>query len=156
MLMCKAIFAEYGLPKKIISDLGGNFISDLFKTFCKSLNIEEAFSSSYHHQSSMKFVKCTLKKCFYTKGDPYIALLQIHITPLGLGLPSLASILFNHPIRDIMPIISRLLIGVNNDEHYEALVNRQTKDAKNEGTPHYVSVPTGSAVAAQHEDGGLW
>ena len=28
IITCKVIFSEYGLPKKIISDAGGNFISD--------------------------------------------------------------------------------------------------------------------------------
>ena len=61
------MFAEFGLPKKIMSDSGGNFISDKFKTFCRSLNIEEAFSLSYHHQSNRQveayimFVKHTIK-----------------------------------------------------------------------------------------------
>ena len=74
MLMCKVIFAEYRLPIKIMLDSGGNFISDKFKMFCNSLNIEHAFSSSYHHQSNgqveacIKFVKHTRKKCFGTKG----------------------------------------------------------------------------------------
>ena len=67
ILVCKVIFAEYGLPKKIMSDSGGNFISDKFKTFCKSLNIEQAFLSLYHHQSNgqvdacIKCIKHTLK-----------------------------------------------------------------------------------------------
>ena len=39
ILMCKVIFAEYGLPKKIMFDSGSNFFSDKFKTICKSLNI---------------------------------------------------------------------------------------------------------------------
>ena len=43
MPMFKVIFAEYGLPRKIVSDSGSNFVSDKFKTFCKSLNIEQAF-----------------------------------------------------------------------------------------------------------------
>ena len=66
--MCKVIFAEYGLPKKIWLDSGSNFVSDKFRTFCKSLNIEQAFSSSYHHQRNgqveayIKSVKCTLRK----------------------------------------------------------------------------------------------
>ena len=38
ILTCKIIFAEYGVPKKIMSDSGGNFVSDKLKTFCKSLN----------------------------------------------------------------------------------------------------------------------
>ena len=79
ILTCKAIFAEYGLPKKIMFDSGGNFVSDKFRTFCKSLNIKQAFSSSYHYQSNgqveacIKFEKCTQKKCFDSKGDPHIA-----------------------------------------------------------------------------------
>ena len=40
--------AEFGLPKKM-SDSGGNLVSNKFKTFCRNLNIEQAFSSSYHH-----------------------------------------------------------------------------------------------------------
>ena len=83
ILTCKITFAEYGVPKKIMTDSGGNVISDKFKTFCKSLNIEQAFSSSYHHQSNrevepcIKFVKCTLKKCFDSRSNPCIALMQI-------------------------------------------------------------------------------
>ena len=30
----KLIFAEYGLSKKIISDMGTNFMADTFKAFC--------------------------------------------------------------------------------------------------------------------------
>ena len=33
ILACKVIFSEFGLPKKIMSDAGGNFISDKFKEF---------------------------------------------------------------------------------------------------------------------------
>ena len=88
ILTSKVIFAEYWLPKKIMSDMGSNFISDKFKTFCKSLNIEQAFLSSYHHQSNgqveacMQLVNHTLKKYFHSRGDPHIALLQICMTPL--------------------------------------------------------------------------
>ena len=59
-----------------MSDSGSNFVSDKFKTFCRSLNIEQAFSLSYHHQSygqveaCIKVVKHALKKCFDSKGDP--------------------------------------------------------------------------------------
>ena len=69
--------------KNIMSDSGGNFVSDKFKTSCRSLKVEQAFSLSYNHQSNGKvvacieFVKCTLKKCFDSKGYPHIALLPI-------------------------------------------------------------------------------
>ena len=133
ILICKIIFWEYHLPKKIISDSGVNFISDKFKTFCISHNIEQAFFSSYHHQSNghveacIKLIKHT-QRGFNTKSDPHMAWLQIRLTPLGPGLPKLATLLFKHPIRGIMAAINRPLIGVNNNnEHYKALVKRQTK-----------------------------
>ena len=75
------------------------------------------------------------------KCDPHIASLYIRKTPLGPGLPSPVTVLFNYPVRGIMPIISRLPISINNDEeHYELPVNRQTKNDKNQGTSrNYVS-----------------
>ena len=67
--------------------------------------------------------KVNTKNCFYTKSDPHIALLQIRSTPLGPGLPSPATLLFNHPIRSIMPTINRPSTGLSNDdEHYKAWV----------------------------------
>ena len=83
VLTCTIIFSEYIVPKKIMSDSVGNFISDKLKTFCTSLNKEQTFSSSHHHQSNgqvkacIKFVKLKLKKCFDSRSDPHIALLQI-------------------------------------------------------------------------------
>ena len=67
ILALKVIFSEYGLPKKKMSDVGGNFISDKFRQFCKCMNMEQVTSSSYHHQSNSEieafimFVKCTTK-----------------------------------------------------------------------------------------------
>ena len=65
----KVTFAEYGIPHKIMSDADTNFVSDKFRRFCNSLNIEQAVSSAYHHQSNgqvkacIKFIKHTLKMC---------------------------------------------------------------------------------------------
>ena len=83
-----------------------------------------------------------------TKSDMDIALLQIRSTPLGPGLPCPAMLLFNHPIRGIMPILSRPLISTNNDdEHNEALVKRCTKKDKNHDTSrNYDFIPIGYTV----------
>ena len=70
-----------------MSESGGNFISDKFKRFYKNLNIKQAVSSLYHHQSNgqmeacIKFLKHTIKKCIDIKSDIHIALLQIRSTP---------------------------------------------------------------------------
>ena len=124
-----------------MSDSDGNFISDKFKT-CKSLNLEQAFLSSYYHQSNgqvevcIRFVKHILKKCFDSRSDAHIALLQMQMTPLGQGLPSPATMLFNCPIRGIMPVINRPLMGIDNDvEHHIVLIKRQTKMTKTKILP---------------------
>ena len=63
----KVIFAEYGIHCKLMSDAGTIFISDRFRKLCSSLNIKQAVSSAYHHQSNrqvkacIKFIKHTFK-----------------------------------------------------------------------------------------------
>ena len=136
ILAHKIIISEHSLQK--MSDTGGNFISDKFKTFWRNLWIEQAVSSLYHQQSNwqeeacIKFMMQTIKRYVDTKYDTHIALLQIRSAPLEPGLPRSATLLFNHPIRGIMPILSRLPICPNNnDGHYEVLVKRQPKNFKN-------------------------
>ena len=51
ILACN-FFAEYGLPRKIMTNVGGTFISEKLEKICRNLNIECAASSSYHHHSN--------------------------------------------------------------------------------------------------------
>ena len=152
----KVVFSEYGIPKKIILDAGGNFISETFKNFCNSLNIEQAVSSSYHHQSNrqveacIKFIKYTMKKCADSRNDMHIALPQIKTRLQGQGLPSPAMLLFNCLVRGIMPVINRMLIGTDDDEHHKALVDRQCKNDQDKDTSkNLVFLPIASTAAAQ-------
>ena len=63
-----------------MSDVGTNFVSDRFRKFCSSLNIEQAVASAYHHQSNgqveacIKFIKSMFKKCVDSGGDINMAL----------------------------------------------------------------------------------
>ena len=87
-----------------MSDAGTNFVSDRFWKFCDSINLEQAVLLAYHHQSNgqvkayIKFVKCTFKKCADSGEDINMALQQIHTTPLGQGLLSPATLLFNRQV----------------------------------------------------------
>ena len=58
IIRVKVIFAEYGIPHKLMSDAGTNFVSHKFRKFCSSLNIEQAVSSAYHHQSNRQVKAC--------------------------------------------------------------------------------------------------
>ena len=47
--------------------------------------------------------------------------------PLGPGVPSPATLLFNYPTGSIIPLVSRLPISIDkDDEQHKALVKRQT------------------------------
>ena len=80
------------------------FVSDRFQKFCRAINVEQATSLVYHHQSNgqveacFKFINQTFKECAKTGRDINMALLQIHTTPLGPGLPSPATLLFNRQV----------------------------------------------------------
>ena len=43
-----------------VSDVGMNFVSDWFEQFCRQLNIDQAITSSYHHQSIGKVEACVV------------------------------------------------------------------------------------------------
>ena len=90
-------------------------------------------------------------------GDIHMALLQIHTTPLGQSLPNLAMLLFNHLVCGVMPVIDRKPVSIdNNDEHHIKLMHRQSKNnSNNDASQVFASIPIGSTVVIQWEDGGL-
>ena len=47
-----SIFTQFGIPQKLMSDAGTNFVSEKSRHFWKSINVEQAVSSGYHHQSN--------------------------------------------------------------------------------------------------------
>ena len=57
-----------------MSDTGTNFISERFWHLSKKINVEQAVSSAYHHQSNrqvkacIKFIKHTLKNALIQAG----------------------------------------------------------------------------------------
>ena len=153
----KVKFSEYGIPCKLMSDAGANFVSDNFQKFSNSINVEQAVSSVYHHQSNgqvkacIKFMKHTFKKCAKSGGDINTALLQIHTTLLGQGLQRLATLMFNRQVHGILPVLDHKPISKDNDdEHHSKLIllDRQHKN-NNDASPVFAYLPMGSAVVVQ-------
>ena len=56
-----------------------------------------------------------------------MALLQIRTTPLGQGIPSPATLLLNHLMHGIMPVLDRKLVGVDNDDEHHKKTNAQAR-----------------------------
>ena len=62
------------------------------------------------------------QKCFDNNNDVSFALLQVRMMPINAGLPSPATLLFNRPIRALLPLMNREPININADgKHYKAL-----------------------------------
>ena len=93
-----------------------------------------------------------MKKYLDSGGDIHLAMLQVRTPPLGQGLPSPATLLFNYPVRGIIPVMDRPPIDID-EEHHKALTNRQYRnDQGNDTFKNLVSLPIGSTVVVQQED----
>ena len=81
----------------------------------------------------------------------FLVLLQDRLSLLGPGLPSSAMPIIQPPYKSILPVINRLpIIANNDDDHDEALVERQAKADKNYDTPrNYNSILTESTVVIE-------
>ena len=73
----KLIFAEYGLPKKIILDTGTNFMAETYKNFSRRMNIQQTITSSYYHQSNSQ-IKACIKFVKHTNGNA-LTLIETYI-----------------------------------------------------------------------------
>jgi hypothetical protein len=111
----KSVFAQYGIPKTIVSDNGPQYSSFQFQQFCKEYDIKHSPSSTEHPKSnglaenSVKTIKKLLKKAKKADDDPYLALLSYHSTPTADGLPSPAERMFARKIRNRLPSFKPLV-----------------------------------------------
>ena len=78
-----------------------------------------------------------------------MALLQIHMTPLGHGLLSLVMLMFNRPVHGIMPIIDcKPLVEDCDDDCHTKIVERQQNN-NNDTAVTFSCIPIESAVVVQ-------
>ena len=77
---------------------------------------------------------------------------------IGVGLPSPVTLLFNSPIRGLLPQMNRELININNDatqfEGHKACQGEYVKNIYTHKDSLYF--PIGSTVAVPQKDGAPW
>ena len=97
--MKSPLFAEQGVPQRVISDNGGHFSSDAFRRFADQWCFDHVTSSPHYPQSNgfierhVQTVKHTLKKVG-PRSDVHMALLVLRATPIDSHLPSPAELLY--------------------------------------------------------------
>ena len=109
----KRIFSKFGIPKTVMCDNGPEFIGKAYKNFSKNWDFEHDTSSPTYPESNglvertIQTVKKTLKKAFQDDQDPYLALLSIKVSPGPYNNSTPATIMFNRPIRSIIPTLRK-------------------------------------------------
>ena len=88
----KQIFAEQGVPERLISDNGPRFSSQQFKEFTKGWDFEHITSSPKYSQSNSMAERCiqtgSMKKAILDNRDIDMSLLCLRSTPMDHVIPS--------------------------------------------------------------------
>lgn len=88
---CKINFARHGIPARVCTDNGTNFISQEFKTFCLKWDIEHVSSSPHHQQgngkaeAAVKIAKTLIKKAQDSHEDFWYSLLYFRNVTNKMG-----------------------------------------------------------------------
>jgi hypothetical protein len=100
-------FAEFGIPRKIVSEHGPHFQGDMTR-MCNELGIQQKTSSPHHPKSkgqaerTIQTVKKIMKKTLKAREDVNVALLEYCTTPIDAKIGSPAEILFGRQIRSTL------------------------------------------------------
>ncbi|XP_046857922.1 uncharacterized protein K02A2.6-like [Xenia sp. Carnegie-2017] len=155
----KAIFAEFGIPRKLVSDNGPQYTSQDFEKFTKEYGFEHSTSSPHYHQANGKVerfvatVKNTLQKCKETHQDPALALLAVRNTPISSTVPSPAELMFQRKLDDGLSFKSSFHQTAQQDisQHRQRHVQRYDKRARDRP-----DLAIGQSVRIQNPTTKLW
>ena len=109
-------FARHGIPDKVMTDNGPNFVSDKFVKFADSWNFLHTSSSSYYSRSNgkaetaVKIAKTLLRKLKRSKLNFYEALLVWGNTPTEVVNVSPSQRLFSRRTKTKLPTTEKLLV----------------------------------------------
>lgn len=159
----KQIFAEHGVPEKVVSDNGPHFDSETYKRFSKSWGFKHISSSPHYPRSNgfiercIQTVKKTWKKAKAADRDLDMALLCLRTTPLDNQTPCPANLLYNRKIQGNLP--TRLTNQrPDKDQIHDRLKKRQ-ETQKQQHDKHARDQPrlhTSQPVYVQNPTTGRW
>lgn len=161
--LLKDVFAEYGIPEKLMTDNGSQYASQSFKEFAKEWDFRHVTSSPRYPQSNgfierqVQTVKSTIYKAKKTNTDVNLALLCLRSTPIDSQLPSPSELLHGRKTRSNLPAKIPNSVA-HKDAVTERLQLRQDKqtsyfDKKAHELP---PLAVGQQVRVQNQDTGRW
>ena len=131
----KQIFAEQGVPERLISDNGLHFSSQQFKEFAKGWDFEHITSSPKYPQSNgmaercIQTIKGAIKKAILGNRDIDMSLLCLRSTPMDHVIPSPRELQFNRKLVSNLPTKSTNK-NARKEEIQERLLHRQLLQKK--------------------------
>ncbi|CAE1292605.1 unnamed protein product [Acanthosepion pharaonis] len=161
----RQVFAEFGIPSKVVSDNGPHFSSHLYREFAKEWGFHHETTSPRRPQGNgfierqIRTVKNILKKAKQSGTMPEIVLLHWRCTPISSVIPSPAQLLMGRRIQS--PLITKIRNDHRDqDQIYSAIQQRQENQKryfdrhalKEELPPLY----RGQRVRVQNPMSGSW
>lgn len=161
----KSVFARHGIPSKVRSDSGSQYVSAEFRQFAESWGFTHTVSSPHYQQSNglaerfVQSVKKMLSKSKQDGKDPYIAMLKYRNTPLE-NLDSPAQLLMNRRLRTTIPTIkNRLKPKCGNLKNTQRKMKQQKMNQKqyyDKSSKPLPELQPNDTIRFQHNPKGKW
>ena len=132
----KGIFAENGIPCKVVSDNGPHFSADAFDRFAVKWGFELILSSPEYPRGHalierhVQTIKKCMKKCDVSGYDFDLAMLALRCTPLDSHLPSPVELLHGRRFRTTIPTVVK-------DPPQSSIVKQRLDDKQKLGAGYY-------------------
>ena len=161
----KQIFAEFGIPDRIVSDNGPHFASEAYREFARMWQFDHITTSPRWPQGNgfierqVRTIKSLLKKSKQSGTDYQLALLHWRTTPINANLASPAQLIKGRRLKSTIPVRIRNDVPNKDDVHLE-LQRRQVSqkhyfDRRTQSTDLPPLYP-GQQVRVQHPTTGRW
>lgn len=106
----KTIFAHHGIPERLMTDNGRQFVSSQFQEFTTSWGVHHVTSSPYHPQGNGEAERAVQEaKKILKQEDPFLALLIHRSTPTTSTGKSPAELLMSRRLRNPIPTLPQNL-----------------------------------------------
>ena len=159
----KQIFAEQGIPERLISDNDSHFSSQHFREFAKAWDFEHITSSPRCPQSNgmtercVQTIKAAMKKAILSNRDINMSLLCLRSTPIDHVIPSPGELLFNRKLVSNLPTKCTNQ-NFRKEEIQDRLFQRQLlqKRQHNEHAKDLPNFCAGQRVRVQDQDTRGW
>ncbi|XP_011670764.1 uncharacterized protein K02A2.6-like [Strongylocentrotus purpuratus] len=159
----RQVFAEQGVPERIVSDNGRHFDSSTYRDFATQWGFSHVTSSPHYPRSNgfiermIQTVKNTLKKAKVSGIDPNMALLCIRATPIDSRIPSPAELLYGRKMKDNLPTRIRNNSPGRDDVNHRMQLRQQSQKYHHDKSAHDLApLSPGQLVRVQDQTSRHW